>query len=203
MKACQTFAFALLCTGLLLSACSESLDADEDVAGEIVPTSAPSTQPFPSSTKTLLSTPAPTPQTNQNLKPTSLIPFPVFVTPGVWLIDNPNHEIQIQFDTTRWESTQFDEFVPLYYEGGPVLVHTKIDDCQLSLNFGGGVPMDWNKATEETLLGDHDFSKTSFRDGNGKLQFVIYDQLFRVTFGNDIESCIYEIEVVLESYLLP
>ncbi|MBL7163732.1 MAG: hypothetical protein ISS57_14120 [Anaerolineales bacterium] len=128
------------------------------------------------------------------------IPFPVTVSPDAWLIELSSGDIQIRFDTARWESTQFDEFIPLYYEGGPVLVHNELDGCQISLNFGGGVPMDWSLEKESLLLGDHEYSVVSFRDGDGEMQFVIYDALFRVTFGNDVDGCLQEAEVVLSSY---
>ncbi len=130
------------------------------------------------------------------------IPFPVTVSAGTWFIEHPRGEIQIQFDADVWESTQFSEFIPLFYEGGAVLVHRELEGCHLSLNFGGGVPMDWELETETILLGDHEFSRTDFRNGQGELQFVIYDELFRVTFGDDVENCLQNIEDVLSSYLI-
>jgi len=135
----------------------------------------------------------------QLLQPNFDFPFPVTTSPGSWLIKHPNGEIQINFDQSSWESTQFDEFIPLYYEGGPALVHREIEGCHLSLNVGGGVPMDWVLETDDVFLGDQQFSKTLFFNGVGELQFVIYDQLFRVTFGDTFESCMEEVVRVLES----
>ncbi len=137
--------------------------------------------------------------TQQLLQPTFNFPFPVTTSSGSWLIKHPAREIQIEFDQSKWESTQFDEFIPLYYEGGPVLVHREIDGCHLSLNVGGGVPMDWVLETGEVFLGDHQFSKTTFLNDDQEIQFVIYDQLFRVTFGETLEHCIKEVESVLGS----
>ena len=133
--------------------------------------------------------------------PTSMpMPFPVTVSPGAWLVEMPDRDFQIQFDADRWESTQFDTILPLYYEGGPVLVHKEIDGCNLSLNVGGGVPMDWSLEKEAFLLGDHEIPQVSFRTGDGDLQFVIYDALLRVIFGDDVDGCLQATEVVISSY---
>lgn len=139
----------------------------------------------------------PTPKT----APTSVqyheFPIPVMVSDDQWQVDRPSGEMRLRFDDSIWESTHFDAIEPLFYEGGPVLIHRDIGECYLSLNVGGGVPMDWRLQTEEFQLGSQQFSKTEFRDDAGQLQFVIYDQLFRIVPGNGSEGCIAAAEEVL------
>ena len=143
-------------------------------------------------------------ETQAIVEPTisSAIPITVTIENGSWVMVQSSREMQIDFDETVWESTQFEEMIPLYYEGGPALVHKEIDGCTLSLNVGGGVPMDWTLTTEQILLGAHEFSKVSFFNGQRELQFVIYNQLFRITFGEDIETCIRDVEVVFNNFQL-
>ncbi len=194
----------LLCILIVLSGCYVAPFNVGEATQELLPTSIIRSEVTPSPIATLYPTQAPTElstkATQPDVQPTMQIPFPVTVSPDAWLIELSSGDIQIRFDTARWESTQFDEFIPLYYEGGPVLVHNELDGCQISLNFGGGVPMDWSLEKESLLLGDHEYSVVSFRDGDGEMQFVIYDALFRVTFGNDVDGCLQEAEVVLSSY---
>lgn len=207
MKRIQMIAFWSLAMVICFSAC----DPKPETVGETTPESAAAlaTQPemTPSSTAPLPTTTTTLPTGQPSLTavlpsatPSMLFPFRVIVSPGVWLIEQHKRDIQIQFDTTRWESTQFDTITPLFYEGGPVLVHKEIDGCKLSLNFGGGVPMDWSLEREAFLLGDHEIPLVSFYDGDGELQFVIYDALLRVTFGYDVDGCLQEAEVVMSNY---
>lgn len=124
----------------------------------------------------------------------------MLVLADAWLIEHPGGNIWIGFRPTEWTSTTLDEFVPLYYEGGPALVHRSIEQCVISLNLGGGVPYDWSLETDQVQLGEHVFSRSAFRDAGGDLQFVIYDMLFRVTSGVDSEACIEAAEGALATY---
>ncbi len=126
-------------------------------------------------------------------------PFPVSVGEDFWLIEQAGKKILIRFDTAIWFSTSLSERIPLFYDGGPVLVHRRIGECVLSLVFGGGVPFEWTIDGEEALLGEHAFEKRSFRDEAGQLLMVIYDGLFRVTFGDGPDDCVQEAETVLST----
>lgn len=127
-------------------------------------------------------------------------PFPVIVSAGEWIIEHPAGERSLKFDPSQWKTIYFDEIEPLHYEGGPVLQYQQMDDCVLSLNVGGGVPMDWRLNTTEVQLGEHIFKKTIFRDSSGEVQFVIYNELFRVAYGYEQDGCLEAIEKVLGSY---
>lgn len=142
---------------------------------------------------------------SNDLAPTSVpmsvqhlgLPFPVSVSEDAWQIDHSSGRMSLAYDDSTWESTYFDQIEPLLYEGGPVLRHRDIEGCYLSLNVGGGVPLDWRLQTEEIQLGRRQFSKAEFRNGAEVLQFVIYEQLFRVVPGDDFEGCIEAVENVL------
>ena len=131
------------------------------------------------------------------------LPFSVEVSTGEWIIDHPRGEILLIFDVSQWASISFDHIEPLYYEGGPALQHRAWEDCVLSLNIGGGLPMDWRKQSDEVQVDKHIFEQATFYDAQGDVQFVIYDQLFRVTFGDEQGTCLQAVESVLESLTLP
>jgi len=205
----------MLCTVLLLLSCGPEQEADD--TSNTQPILEKTVQTKEIATYTAIAKPTKNPteiptasvttaaaETQILLNPTiaNAIPIPVTVYNGSWVIEHSSGEMQINFDETVWESTQFDEFIPLYYEGGPALVNMEVDGCTLSLNVGGGVPMDWTLTAEEIFQGTHEFSKVSFYNGEGELQFVIYNQLFRITFGDDIETCIREAEVVIVNFQL-
>jgi hypothetical protein len=129
-------------------------------------------------------------------------PFTVFVLDEAWIIEHSTGNIQLQFDNLDWSSTSLEEFTPLFYEGGPVLLHRSYERCVISLNFGGGVPFDWDIATEDVQLGGHTYSRSTFWDADGALQFVIYDMLFRITSTVESDACLTAAEDVLETYQL-
>jgi hypothetical protein len=131
------------------------------------------------------------------------LPFPVHVAPGEWQIEHPRGHIHLSFDGSLWMTTYFDEIIPLYYEGGPALQHKVWQDCVLSLNVGGGMPMDWSKQSSQIQLARHNFEQNTFRNARGEVQFVVYDQLFRLTFGLEQEACIEAFENILQSLTLP
>ncbi|MBC8503706.1 MAG: hypothetical protein ISR58_10715 [Anaerolineales bacterium] len=205
MKVPQCLALLLLFTMIVLSGCFGAPADVRKATKELILTSTTEIEPTLSDAvtldPTLTTTVLPAATAIQPVVQTTLpIPFNVSVSADAWIIDHPAGRIQIQFDNSVWESTQFDEMIPLYYEGGPVLTHNIIEGCNLSLNFGGGVPMNWVLDTNEISLGDHPFSKKSFHNGEGELQFVIYDQLFRITFEGDVGRCLQQAEIVLGSY---
>jgi len=171
-------------------------------------------------TPTLAITPTPKPATTQQpsqiVEPTTITPvdsgttvtpvldapFTVFVLDEAWLIEHSGGDIHLQFDSLDWSSTTLDDLTPLFYEGGPALLRHSLDQCVISLNFGGGVPFDWGLETEKIRLGDHTYSRTTYRDADGDLQFVIYDTLFRVTFSVEPDACLEAAEGVLATYQL-
>ena len=63
--------------------------------------------------------------------------------------------------------------------------------------------MDWNKQSGHIQLGRQNFEKSTFRNARGEVQFVIYDQLFRLTFGDERDACTEAVEHMLQSLKLP